>query len=265
MNAYPVGEFTFAGKSTAYCFDFRNHIQFLPRDRRLDYQFGDVTEVPDSPCFVKSRPVRNDASNRNSVLLKLNTIRHFRFVKDQTPFRQKKALAVWRGKPISQQRIDLATRFVDHPLCDIGCTLAKKEVEMKPHHKDFMSIGKQLQYQFVVSVEGKDVATNLKWIMASNSLCLMRRPRFETWFMEGALVPDYHYVELADDHSDLPEKIRYYRDHPGEAEAIIANANRYVEQFFDHQMEQTIALLVIQKYLQLSGQEVYNLPRLQAS
>ena len=100
--------------------------------------------------------------------------------------------------------------------------------------------------------------------MASNSLCLMRRPRFETWFMEGSLVPGYHYVELDDDHSDLPEKVRYYQNHPEQAEAIIANANRYVEKFFDQQMEQTIALLVIQKYLHLSGQEVYDLPRLKA-
>ena len=191
----PAGDFTFAGKSSAYCFDFRNLIQCFPRNRKVDYQFGDVTEIPNEPRFVKSRPVRRDASNRNSVLLKLNSVRH---------------------------------------------------------------------YQFVVSVEGIDVATNLKWIMASNSLCLMRRPRFETWFMEGSLVPGYHYVELADDHSDLPEKVRYYQNHPEQAEAIIANANRYVEKFFDQQMEQTIALLVIQKYLHLSGQEVYDLPRLKA-
>lgn len=259
-----AGDFTFAGKSSAYCFDFRNLIQCFPRNRKVDYQFGDVTEIPNEPRFVKSRPVRPDRTNRNSVLLKLNSVRHYQFVGDPTPFRQKKPSAVWRGKSNRQHRIDFATRFIGHPLCDIGCT-QHKEPEAQPYHKNFMSIEEQLQYQFVVSVEGIDVATNLKWIMASNSLCLMRRPRFETWFMEGTLVPGYHYVELADDHSDLPEKVRYYQDHPDEAEAIIANASRYVEQFFDQQMEQTIALLVIQKYLQLSGQEVYDLPSLKAS
>lgn len=263
-TAEPAGEFTFAGKSTAYCFDFRNLIQCFPRDRKVDYQFGDVTEIPDNPCFVKSRPVRRDASNRNSVLLKLNTVRHYQFVEDLIPFRQKKPLAVWRGKSNRQHRVEFATRFIDHPLCNIGCTL-HKEAEAQPYHKDFMSIEEQLQYQFVVSVEGIDVATNLKWIMASNSLCLMRRPRFETWFMEGALVPGFHYVELADDHSDLPEKVRYYQNNPDEAEAIIANANRYVATFFDQQMEQTIALLVMQKYFQLSGQEVDSFPKLRAS
>lgn len=263
-TAVPVGDFSFAGKSTAYCFDFRNLIQYLPRDRKVDFKFGDITEVPDNPCFVKSRPIRHGASNRNSVLLKLNTVRHYQFAEDPVLFRHKKPLAVWRGKSNRQHRIDFANRFIDHPLCDIGCTL-HKEPAARPYHKKFMSIEEQLQHQFIVSVEGIDVATNLKWIMASNSLCLMRRPRFETWFMEGLLVPGYHYVELKDDHSDLAEKVLYYRDHPDEAEAIIANANRYVEMFFDQQMEQTIALLVIQKYLQLSGQEVYDLPSLKAS
>jgi len=264
LSAERAGDFNFAGKSSAYCFDFRNLIQCLPRDRKVDYQFGDITEIPDEPRFVKSRPIHRDATNRNSVLLKLNSVRHYQFVEDLTPFRQKKPIAVWRGKSNRQHRIEFANRFMDHPLCDIGCT-HHKEPEAQPYHKPFMSIEEQLQHQFVVSVEGIDVATNLKWIMASNSLCLMRRPRFETWFMEGALVPGYHYVELADDHSDLPEKIGYYQKHPEEAEAIIANANRYVTKFYDQQMEQTIALLVIQKYLQLSGQEVYDLPRLKAS
>lgn len=125
---------------------------------------------------------------------------------------------------------------------------------LQAYHKQFMSVDEQLNYQFVVSVEGVDVATNLKWIMASNSLCLMRRPRFETWFMEGTLVPGYHYVQLRDDHSDLLENVEYYRQHPNEAEAIIANANRYVAQFMDSKREELIALLVVEKYLQLSDQ-----------
>lgn len=104
-------------------------------------------------------------------------------------------------------------RYGDHPLCNIGC-VRHKEATPEPYLRDFLTIEEQLGYQFIVSVEGIDVATNLKWIMASNSLCLMRRPRFETWFMEGTMIPGYHYVELRDDFSDLPEKVAYYRDNP---------------------------------------------------
>lgn len=110
------------------------------------------------------------------------------------------------------------------------------------------------EHQFIVSVEGIDVATNLKWIMASNSLCLMRRPRFETWFMEGTLQPDIHYVQLKDDFSDLEQKVTYYREHPSEAKRIITNAQQHAARFSNHNDERLISLLVIDRYLRLSGQ-----------
>lgn len=253
-TAETTGSFSFAGKSTAYCIDFSSLIRFFPCNRKVDYQFGDVTEVPDQPKFVKSRPIRTDRSNSNSILLKLNTIRHYHFVPDRRAFEDKKPMAVWRGKSNRPHRIGFASRFANHPLCNIGCVL-HKESEKQAYHKGYMSIEEQLEYQFVVSVEGIDVATNLKWIMASNSLCFMRRPRFETWFMEGALIPGYHYVELADDHSDLPEKIEYYSAHPEKAKAIIDNAQRHVARFRDERTERMTALLVMQKYLDLSVQE----------
>ena len=253
-TAETTGDFRFAGKSTAYCIDFSRLIRCFPCNRKVDYLFGDVTEIPDQPRFVKSRPIHPENRNRNSVLLKLNAIRHYHFVPDKRAFANKKPMAVWRGKSNRQHRIEFASRFADHPLCNIGCN-RHKEPEKQAYHKDFMSIEEQLEYQFVVSVEGIDVATNLKWIMASNSLCLMRRPKFETWFMEGSLIPGYHYVELADDHSDLPDKIAYYSAHPEEATAIVANAQRHVARFRDERTERITALLVMQKYLELSCQE----------
>ena len=90
--------------------------------------------------------------------------------------------------------------------------------------------------------------------MASNSLCFMTRPRFETWFMEGALVPGHHYVALADDYSDLDEKIQYYLDHPVEAKDIIANATHYVKKFMDELREHLIGLLVMKTDFEKTGQ-----------
>ncbi|GGY72844.1 glycosyl transferase family 90 [Marinobacter zhanjiangensis] len=249
----PVKGFSNKGKSSAYCADFRHLIRHFPGYLRANYRFGDVTEVPAEPAFVKSRPIGSAAFNANSLLLKLNSVRHYHFHQDRIAFRDKRPLAVWRGKSNRDHRIRFAQRFMDHPLCDIGCTI-HRENQPAPWHKPFMSIAEQLGYQFVVSVEGIDVATNLKWIMASNSLCLMRRPRFETWFMEGTLVPGYHYVELKDDHSDLPQKIDYYRRHPEQAEAIIANAKRHAARFRDTDREDLIGLLVMERFFQLSGQ-----------
>ena len=98
------------------------------------------------------------------------------------------------------------------------------------------------------------MATNLKWIMSSNSVAVMPRPTYETWFMEGRLVPDYHYIEIKADYSDLEERLHYYIAHPERAEAIIANAHRYVRQFRDRKREKLIALLVLDRYFRCTGQ-----------
>jgi hypothetical protein len=69
--------------------------------------------------------------------------------------------------------------------------------------------------------------------------------------MEGLLQPGIHYVEIADDFSDVEEKINYYEQHPEEAEKIIANANAYTQQFLDLETEELLSYLVVKRYLDL--------------
>lgn len=251
-TAETAAEFSFSGKSAAYCVDYKKLINSFPEGVKFDYLFGDITHVPNKPCFLKSRPIAADNTNQNSLLLKLNKIRHYYFVKDTGKFDNKIPKLVWRGKNNQPDRFEFLQKFHDNPLCDIGDVL-KKSIG-KPYHADFMSIPDQLNYKYILSMEGKDVATNLKWIMASNSLCFMRKPRYETWFMEGALIPNHHYVLLKDDYSDLEEKITYFNNNPEEAKTIISYANAYFRQFMDERTELLVQYLVMRKYLQLSYQ-----------
>ena len=246
-------DFSRRGQRSAYYLDFKRLIRCFPDDVRFRYRFGDLTTVPDTPSFVKSRPIADAHGNANAVLLKLNQVRHYFMVSDHTAFRDKHPKAIWRGKATQPQRRDFVERFHGHPLCDVGCN--HPESEGKPWHCSFMPASDQLAYRYIISIEGNDVATNLKWILASNSLCLMRAPRYETWFMEGTLEPGVHYVQLADDHGDLEEKYRYYNDHPEEAEVIIRNANRYVAEFMDAEREFLISLLVMDRYFRLATPE----------
>jgi len=233
---------------TTYFFDLNAVLRYFPRDRRVAYVFGDVTQVPAVPSFVKSRPIAGD--NRNAVLLRLNQIRHFIFIHDPIPFRRKKDRLVWRGKAKRQpQRLALLANYQNHPRCDVGDTGPDRRG--RPTWRPFMSIRDQLRHKFVLSLEGNDVGTNLKWIMSSNSLCLTTRLHYETWFMEGRLVAGRHFVQLEDDLDDLDERICYYLGHPDEAEAIIREAQAYVAQFLDPERERLLSLLVAQKYFQL--------------
>jgi hypothetical protein len=239
------------GKQNTYYFDLRRVARYFDQDLRLAHLFGDVTTVPGTPTLVKSRPIQE--GNENSVLMKLNQVRHFYFVRDEVPFEKKRNVAVWRGNcKMNPARRRLVERHFSTPVCDVG--ESKEENRPLGNFKGFLSIREQLNYKFILSIEGNDVATNLKWIMSSNSLCFMPRARYETWFMEGKLVPGKHFVLLKDDYSDLEEKVDFYSSDLGAAQEIVHNANQYVEPFKNHRQEELISILVMEKYFRLSNQ-----------
>jgi len=234
-----------------YFFDLLTLLKYFPSHLRFHYIFGDVIDVPDVPSFVKSRPI--NVNNQNSVLLKLNKIRHFIFVKDKNTFESKKNLLVWRGKCYKEHRQKFIQKFYNHPLCNVGQTNTKGDINV-PWQKEKLSLQEQLKYKFILAIEGNDVASNLKWIMSSSSLVFMTQPKYETWFMEGTLKANYHYVLLKEDYSDLEEKILYYTYHVEEAKKIISQANLYTEQFRNIKQEKVISLLVMEKYFQNAGE-----------
>lgn len=238
---------------STYFYDLARLMDYFGPGYSFDYDCGDVTAEPHYPAFVKSRPIKS--ASHNGILLKLDAVRHFSLARDKIDFADKKPMAVFRGPCHQEHRKAFVERCHDLPNVNIGDI--RKSEQGKSIYKSPMTIAEQLQYKFIVSVEGNDVATNLKWIMSSNSLCFMRRPRYETWFMEGRLIPDVHYVLLKDDYSDLQEKMEHYQKHPGDALAIIRNANRWVAQFLNRDQERLLGLMVIAKYFRLSGQQAF--------
>jgi hypothetical protein len=209
-----------------------------------------VTYVPEKPAIVKSRPV--NGNNENSVLLNLDKVRHFTFTNDKKDFAKKKNMLVSRNYVTQPHRIRFLEMYLNHPLCNVG------KINNNGEHKDFLkeilTIDEQLDYKFILCLEGNDVASNLKWVMSSQSLAVMPLPRYETWFMEATLIPDYHYVLLRDDYSDLSERIEYYIDHKDKSLEIIRNAHEYISQFKTKRREDLISLLVLEKYFYMTNQ-----------
>lgn len=239
-------------KKKTYYFDLLEYVKYFNVKHKISYLFGDITEVPNIPTIVKSRPITAD--NKNAILMKLNKIRHFIFVDDEKKFADKKDMLVWRGKVHQSHRIYFMKKFFNHPFCDIGQTNSKKTTHQE-WQKEKLSIKEQLDYKFLLAIEGNDVASNLKWSMSSNSLVLMTKPYYETWFMEGTLIADYHYVLLRDDYSDMIEKIEFYSQNIDQAEEIIRNANEYSNQFKNMQREDVISFMVLKKYFEKSNQQ----------
>lgn len=233
-----------------YYLDLLEMLRYFPSDLRVRYRFGDDSSVPATPTLIKARPIAGD--HANSVLFNLDRVRHFRFVKDRRPFEAKRDLLVWRGHAAARHRARFLEQFHGSRFCDVG-EVGPREATLR-WRRPFLSIDEHLDYKFILSIEGHDVATNLKWILSSNSLCFMTRPKIESWFMEGTLVPGVHYVMLADDYSDLEEKVRYYLEHPDAARGILERAHAFVAQFRDGRREALVSILVLQRYFKLSGQ-----------
>ena len=230
-----------------YYFDLYEYSRYFKNNLKGHFLFGDITYVPIEPSFVKSRPINED--NINAVILKWNKIRHFTFIsKDDLPYAKKKDQLVFRAKVHSSQpqRIKFLEKYYGHKLCNIG------KVNSNSLNSNWMAkrmtINEQLHYKFILCLEGNDVASNLKWVMSSNSIAVMPKPKFETWFMEGILVADQHYILIKDDYSDLEEKLNFYIENPKKASSIIENAHNHVSKFQDQQTEDLLSLMVIDKY-----------------
>lgn len=197
------------------------------------------------PSLVKSRPIQTN--NANSILLNLDKCRHFNFLNDDVAFVENKSLLVGRSGFSQAHRARFYDLYANHALCDLKKATRKSDA-------DYLDIEGHLQFKYILALEGNDVATNLKWIMSSNSIAVMPKPTFETWFMEGSLIPDHHYICIKDDDSDLEEKLDYYTNNPAEGNQIIANAHEYISQFRDKQKEDIISLLVLKKYFECTNQ-----------
>ena len=180
-------------RHSAYFLDLYEAVCIGRPDDRFAYIFGDLTEEAPYPAFVKSRPITDGPTN--SVLLKLNSVRHYQFVRDELTWEQKEPRVVFRAEVHQPHRREFLRRWFGHPLVNAG-QINSDEAEDPRWVQPFMPVEEQLRYKFVATIEGNDVATSLKWVMGSNSLALMPRPRIESWFMEGRLEPGVHYVEV---------------------------------------------------------------------
>jgi hypothetical protein len=236
-----------------YYFDAMEIARYFDQSLKWILKSGDITNLFPVPYVVKSRPLGND--NYNSTILKLEKVRHFLFIDDKKPWREKKNMTIFRGDlgPRKENRDIFMAKFADgqSPLVDAAST---NRPEAHPEwQKGKMTIDEHLDYKFIMSLEGNDVASNLKWVMSSNCIAVSPRHTCETWFMEGTLKPNYHYIEVNDDFSNLEERLQYYIDHPDEAEAIIQHAHEYVDQFKDEEREKLISLLVLKKYFEFTN------------
>lgn len=252
LDATTYGNYKRRG-NTSYYYDLKEYLRYFPSMCKFAYHFGDETHINSVPTLFKARPIKGD--NAFSVLFKLDSPRHFRFVSDKTPYLEKKDMAVFRGAVHRGQthRVNFMRKMFGHPLMDAGQPNVNDSEYFDPRwQKPFMGVVEQLEYKFLVCLEGNDVASNLKWAMSSNSVVITPKMKFETWFMEGKLEAGVHYIEVKDDWSDFDEQIQYYLQNPGKAQQIIQNAHQHVAPFLERDLERLVCIKTLERYFELS-------------
>lgn len=236
--------------NSTYFYDAYEYTRFFPPHMRWAYNPGDINYMFPVPEITKSRPLLDGDENRNNIIINLDKVRHFTWIDDPFTWEEKQCKIIFRGdtgrKP---RRLEFIAKWGDHPWCDLVST-SDSDYQQKQ-----MPLYEHLKYRYIMTLEGNDVASNLKWVMSSNSIAVMHRPTCETWYMEGKLIPNYHYIEIADDYHDLIERIEYYEAHPNEAFSIIRHAHEWVAQFRNKKREDLISLMVLDKYFRLTGQK----------
>lgn len=233
----------------AYYLDLLEYTKYFDDNLYLDFIAGDVNQLTQTPSIVKTRPIVEN--NNTNVLMNLDKFRHFVFIKNDVPFQNKKNLLIGRFYVNQQNRIDFFQKHFHNPLCNLG--QVNKNNGNLAWYKKSISLQEHLKHKFILSLQGHDVATNLKWIMSSNSIAVMPKPTVESWYMESKLIGGIHYIEILPDYSDLDEKINYYIDNEQECLNIIQNANNYIKQFQNPNIEKLCSLLVLEKYFKFTN------------
>jgi len=244
-----------------YVNDMRQHMDLLNLTNfKILIAFGDISFKLDKFALTKSRPIDN--KNNYNVLLNLNTKRHWEKLlevdKYDIPFDKKINKLIWRGSNTGnyingKKKNLLVEKFQNHTNKQIDIKyseLCQGNKSTTNFILDKVSIEEQLKNKFILSVEGNDVATNLKWCMYSNSLVLMPKPTICSWFMEDKLIDGIHYVEIKSDFSNLEERFNWCCNNLDKCLSIIQNAKRYVKQFLNDETEKKITKKLIEIYIE---------------
>ena len=235
-------------------------------NRNILFLIGDKNKNPSNlPLLCKTR------KNNNNIIFNFTRMRHMHLVyylqkNPDINFSKKKNICIWRGSNTGKKsnianRFELVENFINYNTKKIDIAFCSNaivngenvgNIKEKKNNKLFrsaLSINNLLKYKYLISVEGFDVASGLKWMLYSNSIVLMAKPRNFSWIMEDKLIPNFHYILLKDDFSDLEEKIEWCNDNQLKCLNISKNATEYMKQFLDIKKEKEIEKEVLTYYL----------------
>jgi len=280
--SFDVKDEFFVDKRTKQDNEIRYDLLEIYRRYNVDTQkkirvatWADSIDWHRTPTIAKTRHIHaQTVMKRFCVLLRLRSRIHFDSIRpDPVPFERKRNMLLWRGGPsgpgfhneyppelMKPSREDCLKRWCHNPTTqdeiDVGLIKKWKYEHFKQYLKNELEVGQMLEYKYLLSIEGNDVASNLKWMLASNSLILMHQPYVESWFAESLLRPYVHYVPVKDDFSDLYIQKQWCDRNPEKCKKIIERAQAYVRPFRNIEREYYLSFRVLQRYMHFVDIEI---------
>ena len=190
------------------------------------------------------------------IVWNLNSERHFGMLeqawREDMPWKDKILGTLWRG--FMTGRMDDAEQATELEQCNSNTRcrfvyeanrmksplIDAKLIGMYPGYKggkscngvqlveNVTSFAEMQSYKVILSLEGNDVSSALKWNLLSNSVVLMPPPTKTSWAMEELLEPWVHYIPVHANLSNLEEQIRWVGNNDDFARRIAERATLFM-------------------------------------
>lgn len=247
----------------AHLYDYINNTD-ISNNFRFDYAFCDMTTSFSKPKFVQSRVINNPDKSIIIPLMEMwfmcNRVKE---IINDIKFEDKMDGIVWRGtnsgdninsllRTQRAQRITLVEKFYNKKdIFNIGFTDMRYNQKSKLNNdllKPRLSFAEQLKYKFILALEGNDIATNLAFVLLSNSVPIIPQCYMEDWYMQGKLKEWTHYVPVKNDFSDLEDNYNKCLMDIKLCKNIILNSKLFALQFLNIKKELKIIKKIIEIY-----------------
>jgi len=220
-------------------------------------------EFQENDCWKTARTPLQTAyhqeeyNNRLSpILWKLELVRHWNTLpgalRKDTRWDLKKNAAFWGGDMTgeyegetdlercqSNQRCRFVLEHADSELIDARLCyhhggLTNGTVNGVKIIREKVGVEVVQQYKVVISFEGNDVASGLKWMLQSESVVLMPPPTRTSWAMEELLQPWVHYIPMFPNGSNAEQMVQWALDHDRDAKRIAERATLFMYDLVYH-------------------------------
>lgn len=198
-----------------------------------------------------------EVGSKYGILWPVRDYDGLRLPDDNTPWDEKEDVLFWRGSITGQDetyRLNPIKMILsqDLPLrsdCKFSQVVQNRGSWVTPDMMGaHLPMKDQFRYKYLLSLEGNTTASHMQYIFNSNSLCLHTYPfRWENILFGDNPMPWVHFVPVAHDCSDLPERLKWCMENQDECKKITERARAYIQPYKDPHLYNQVLEGIVKK------------------